>query len=190
MQYETEYGSLIRGVRKERKATRSGSLFLSFAGGMQTFSNAVEAAIQPTPEIVHGEALALERHDASWRVRVGADWPRRLRRARMSAYASGHILRNIAPELANELPQFRIHRRSWLTLNLRAPNSPTLSTASDSLRRNQSGARSRQSPRSIQNFLPASASGLAALRAFIVGREDKSCYAPGRETPRISYGRI
>ena len=104
VQYESEYGSLIRGVRKERKAAPSGSLFLSFAGGMQTFSDALRAAIQPAPEIVRGEAVTLDRHDDSWRVRVGANW---LAADRVvlacPAFASGHILDSIAPELGNEL---------------------------------------------------------------------------------------
>lgn len=105
VKYEAEYGSLIRGVRKERKAAaQGGSLFLSFAGGMQTLTDSIERAIEPAFNMVRGEARGIERTNGSWRLRVDGDWlegddvvlacP---------AFASACIMASTAPGLAEEL---------------------------------------------------------------------------------------
>lgn len=71
--YEETYGSLIRGVREEkRQASSTGSLFLSFQGGMQTLTDAVARAIEGKVRIVHGHARRVERlNRGNWRVSTG-----------------------------------------------------------------------------------------------------------------------
>lgn len=71
--YEQKYGSLIRGVREERRQTSgSGPLFLSFQGGMQTLIDEVARSLDGRVRIVRGEARQVERQSSGgWRVTVG-----------------------------------------------------------------------------------------------------------------------
>ena len=74
MGYERQYGSLVKGVRQElREQPKGGSLFLSFRDGMQTLTDALAAAIAGTVDIVQGEATAVARNGDGWRVRVGGE---------------------------------------------------------------------------------------------------------------------
>lgn len=71
--YEERYGSLIRGVREERRqAGAAGPLFLSFQGGMQTLVDSVARALEGRVRIVHGHARGVERQsNGNWRVYTG-----------------------------------------------------------------------------------------------------------------------
>ncbi|HEX4809473.1 MAG TPA: protoporphyrinogen oxidase [Bryobacteraceae bacterium] len=173
VKYEAEYGSLIRGVRGERKtAAQGGSLFLSFAGGMQTLIDTLERAIEPVPNIVKGEALAIERADGAWRVRVGDDWivaddvvlacP---------AFASARILANAAPALADQLSAIPYSSAIAVMLLFdRAQLEHTLDgfgfLTPPSERRTIAAATyiNTKFPSRIRT-------GLVALRAFLVGRQ-------------------
>jgi oxygen-dependent protoporphyrinogen oxidase len=172
VQYEVEYGSLICGVRKERKATGPGSLFLSFAGGMQTLPDALQSAIQPAPEVVHGEVSTLERDGDSWRVRVGADW---ITAGHVvlacPAYASGRVVSGIAPELGTELSSIPYSSAILVTLlfNRSELNHPLdgfgfLTPPSE--------RKTLAAATFINTKFPLRvASGFGALRGFLVGPE-------------------
>jgi protoporphyrinogen/coproporphyrinogen III oxidase len=73
VEYERKYGSLIRGVRRERaKAVQhKGSLFLSFRGGMQTLVDALVRAINGRVEIKQAEVQAVEKTATGWNVCAG-----------------------------------------------------------------------------------------------------------------------
>jgi oxygen-dependent protoporphyrinogen oxidase len=73
MGYERKYGSLVKGVRQELRDQPQGSLFLSFRDGMQTLTDALASAMAGRVSIVQGEATAVERNDDGWRVRVGGE---------------------------------------------------------------------------------------------------------------------
>jgi oxygen-dependent protoporphyrinogen oxidase len=74
LEYEETQGSLIRAVRRDRQQTaRKGSLFLSFAGGMQTLIDAVGSHISPTTRIVYGEVSSVRRKGNKWQVHVGPE---------------------------------------------------------------------------------------------------------------------
>jgi protoporphyrinogen/coproporphyrinogen III oxidase len=104
VQYEREYGSLIRGVRRERKRQPSGSLFLSFRGGMQTIVDALTKSIDGWAEIVTGDATRLEREAGGWRIHIkdGSLLAGDVVLA-CPAYTSSSLLNGAAPELASEL---------------------------------------------------------------------------------------
>ncbi|MBV9085668.1 MAG: protoporphyrinogen oxidase [Acidobacteriaceae bacterium] len=69
--YEERYGSLIRGVRKEREKTaKTNSLFLSFRHGMQTLIDALTREIADGTELVNAEVMSVEKMPAGWQVRT------------------------------------------------------------------------------------------------------------------------
>lgn len=71
MQYEREYGSLIQGLQGSQKKHREGSLFLSFAGGMQTLTDALSEAIQPSTDVRFDTAHRVTREASGWNVDLG-----------------------------------------------------------------------------------------------------------------------
>jgi oxygen-dependent protoporphyrinogen oxidase len=107
--YEQKFGSLVRGVRQElheksRAATSSGPLFLSLRDGMQTLTDALANAIAESTNVVHAEAVQVEKSGLSWRVKAGDAWfeAGRLILA-CPAHAAGKLLQNAAAPLASEL---------------------------------------------------------------------------------------
>jgi oxygen-dependent protoporphyrinogen oxidase len=74
VRFEREYGSLIRGLRKERSQTaRPQSVFLSFRAGMQALTDSIAHASAGSMHVVHGEATRVERAGTKWLVKVGGD---------------------------------------------------------------------------------------------------------------------
>ena len=103
--YEREYGSLIRGVRRESaKVGRASSLFLSFRRGMQQMPEALQNAIGPFTRVLHAEVESIERLADGWRVRAAGEWleARELVLA-CPAHVSARLLQQAAPELASKL---------------------------------------------------------------------------------------
>ena len=71
VEYEQKYGSLIRGVRRERRhKPQDGSLFRSFRDGMQTLTD----ALARNATVYHAEAERIERQGNRWRVYCGQEW--------------------------------------------------------------------------------------------------------------------
>ncbi len=67
--YEREYGSLIEGVRQERRTrSQTGSLFQSFRGGMQSLTDSLAEAIAGAASVLHLNAAKVERTATGWRV--------------------------------------------------------------------------------------------------------------------------
>jgi oxygen-dependent protoporphyrinogen oxidase len=108
--YERQYGSIVRGVRHERRdGPKSPSLFLSFRNGMQTLTDALASAIQPFCQVMHSEATLIERTGEQ---RTGKQW-RVLTDGQCldadelilacPAHAAALLLRHVLPDLAVEL---------------------------------------------------------------------------------------
>ena len=70
IEYERQYGSLIQGVVASRKTAREGSLFQSFAGGMQTLTDALTAAIWDHTEVHYTAAQRVIRAPRGWQVEL------------------------------------------------------------------------------------------------------------------------
>lgn len=98
--YERDYGSLIRGVRRERgTGSQNSSLFLSFRAGMQTLTDSL------TPEnAIHEEVLSIEPAWDGWRVLtpIGQLEATHVVLA-VPAHAAARLLTKHAPDLSSEL---------------------------------------------------------------------------------------
>jgi protoporphyrinogen/coproporphyrinogen III oxidase len=107
LDYERRYGSLVRGVRQERKKQQhSGSLFLSFRSGMQALTDGLARAAGPAMKVVRGEATHVKRQSAKWNVCIGGEW----RQAEhlvvaLPAHRAAGIFEADRPGLAGELAE-------------------------------------------------------------------------------------
>jgi oxygen-dependent protoporphyrinogen oxidase len=103
--YERKYGSLIRGVRQERRqsAAPTGSLFLSLRDGMQSLTDALAAAA-PLARVLYTTATKVERCPDGWRLWTEAN---SLVSSKLvlagPAYMGAELLTDAAPSLAGEL---------------------------------------------------------------------------------------
>lgn len=187
VQYEAEYGSLIRGARRERKASSSSSMFQSFAGGMQTLSDALQDAIRPNAEVVRGEALSIEREDSSWRVRVGGDWiSARDVVLACPAYVSGSIVGTVAPELGREVSSIPYSSAILLTLIFQRAELNHLVSGFGFLTP-PSERKTLAAATYIHTKFPSRVGeGLAALRGFVVGNQAETLMnAPDSDLLRL-----
>ncbi len=102
--FEQRYGSLIRGVRRERHSQSRASLFLSFAEGMQMLTDSLGKAITSSTKVSYTRALGVEKRATGWRV-LTADG--HLDAAHLvlacPAHAAAEILQSFAQPLASEL---------------------------------------------------------------------------------------
>jgi oxygen-dependent protoporphyrinogen oxidase len=75
LSYERKFGSLIRGVRSERKPSShtAKSLFLSFRGGMRTLVQALSRELDHWVRIISSEATGLSRQHDTWTVNTGGE---------------------------------------------------------------------------------------------------------------------
>jgi oxygen-dependent protoporphyrinogen oxidase len=72
--YERQFGSLIRGVREEKKkAKASKSLFLSFRGGMSTLVDSLSHEFRHAVRILRAEATDITRESGAWKIRTGSE---------------------------------------------------------------------------------------------------------------------
>jgi oxygen-dependent protoporphyrinogen oxidase len=122
MDYERVYGSLIRGVRRERTQARpSGSLFLSFRGGMQTVTDALAAEISKTVSIVHATVSSVEQTATGWRINcAGRELEATDVVLALQANAAAEITGGAAPNLAYELRQIPYSSAILVTLVYRS----------------------------------------------------------------------
>lgn len=105
--YERAYGSLIRGLRHEHSQKSPGkSVFLSFAGGMQTLTDSLATASAGSMDVVRGEAAQVERSGPKWLVKVGDDWTRTDQVVlACPAHVCSHLLESAELALASKLAE-------------------------------------------------------------------------------------
>lgn len=104
--YEENYGSLIRAVRRERRnARQTGSLFLSFRDGMQSFTDAIAQAVVGHTNVIHAEAARVERTAGGWRVFSQSNCLAEARSVILAcpAHRAAALVASEAPLLAQEL---------------------------------------------------------------------------------------
>ncbi|HEX7359917.1 MAG TPA: protoporphyrinogen oxidase [Bryobacteraceae bacterium] len=180
--YEREYGSLIRGVRRERRAREPGSLFLTFRHGMQQFSSALADAVAPFSHTVHAEAQTVEKRENSWRVQTpDASFEAAELILACPAHVSARLLRTAAPELARELAAIPYSSAILVTVvypdtGIRHPLQGFGFLVPRAERKTIAAA--TWIHRKFPFRVPA---GLAALRAFIVDPEAGRLAANSRE---------
>lgn len=103
--YEREYGSLIRGVRRERRNRHlDGSMFLSFRNGMQQLPDALAHAIGPFTRTVFAKAEKVERTQNGWHIFTPEEsFETQELVLACPAHASAELLQPVAATLAGEL---------------------------------------------------------------------------------------
>jgi len=78
VELESKYGSLTKGVLHERrKAARQSKgmpLFQTLKGGLGQLVDALTAQTRPAPEVLRGEAQAVERNGTGYRIRLNDEW--------------------------------------------------------------------------------------------------------------------
>ena len=131
--YERVYGSLIRGLRHDRgHKTSRHSAFLSFAGGMQTLTDSLVAANAGCMDVVHGEAVRVERSGTEWLVRVGNDSIRTDQVVlACPAHACSRLLEDAEPSLASKLAEIPYSSAILVTLAYERSNWGIRSMALD-----------------------------------------------------------
>jgi oxygen-dependent protoporphyrinogen oxidase len=171
--FEEQYGSLIKGVRRSASQTQqTGSLFQSFQGGMQTLVDALSKAIQPHTSVLYGEVTKVEKQESGWRVRLGSESissPQVV--LACPAWAAAKLLEQTAPPVATELGEIPY---SSAVLAMLVFDEEALNHSLNGF--------GFLVPRKEQKLMAAAtwvntkfpsrmASGLAGLRAFIVGEK-------------------
>jgi oxygen-dependent protoporphyrinogen oxidase len=125
VELERKYGSLSRGILKERSlaarephpAGPPGTLFRTLKNGLGELVDELSRRIAPATNTIHGNAEALEHAGPLYRVRVNGEW---LESGHIvlacPAYESAALLRPAESELARLLDQ--VEYSSSLTLSL------------------------------------------------------------------------
>jgi oxygen-dependent protoporphyrinogen oxidase len=171
--YERAYGSLIRGLRRDRSQKSPGhSAFLSFAAGMQTLTDSLAAASAGSMDVVHEEATRVERSGPRWLVKVGNDWTRTDQVVlACPAHVCSLLLENAEPALASKLAEIPYSSAILITL---AYERSKLRHALDGfgflvprIERRSVAAATWVSTKFPSRVPPET----AALRAFIVGKD-------------------
>jgi oxygen-dependent protoporphyrinogen oxidase len=121
LNYEERYGSLMRAVRRERRAEPDrGSMFLSFRGGMQALTDALVKASGETLTVHHVEALSVRRGVGRWTVETsGGQFDSPSLVIALPAHRATTIISQGLPELADRLAS--IPHSSAITVTLVYP---------------------------------------------------------------------
>jgi oxygen-dependent protoporphyrinogen oxidase len=103
IELESRYGSLTKGILAERRraAAQSPPLFRTLKRGLGHLVEALQAATNPAPEVVHGAAEVVERRGDGYGVRISGEW---LEAADVvlacPAYQAGALVGGLDPDLA------------------------------------------------------------------------------------------
>jgi protoporphyrinogen/coproporphyrinogen III oxidase len=105
LEYESKFGSLIRGVRQERAAPRQhGSLFVSFRGGMQSLTDTLQRSVLCGTEMRHAEVHKVEKTAHGWFLHLDGEHIQSENLVlACPAHVSARLLRNACPQLAAQL---------------------------------------------------------------------------------------
>jgi oxygen-dependent protoporphyrinogen oxidase len=117
--YEEEYGSLIRGVRKEQRKGRSGgSLFLSFREGMQSLTDALGDVASEYTRVLHTEVTRVERSGGGWRIHGDRQVLAEATDVVLAcpAHVGASLLETATPRLAGELARIPYSSAILVTL--------------------------------------------------------------------------
>ncbi len=117
-EYEREYGSLIRGVRRERsRRTPGSSVFLSFRKGMQTLTDFLATASADWMDVVHSEVTQIRRGGNGWIVKTANEETRTDQLVlACPAHVSSQLLEVAEPDLARKLAEIPYSSAILVTL--------------------------------------------------------------------------
>lgn len=119
LEYERKTGSLIRGVQQERASRKeaTGSLFLSFRGGMQTLTDALERAVVGRARTMQAEVNSLEKSGVGWRLQT-AETQIECQNVVLAcpAHFNADLLRESCPVLSDQLASIPYSSALLITL--------------------------------------------------------------------------
>jgi len=108
LEYERNYGSLIRGVRRNYRESSHKSLFLSFRGGMQSLITALARAASNHMQVIHAKVTRIEKSADAWRVHSGnGEIEAKSLILACPAYVCADLMGQAAPSLASDLAAIR-----------------------------------------------------------------------------------
>lgn len=104
VEYERQYGSLLRGVWKNRKRHREAALFLTLREGMGSLTDALQRHLPGTCEVIADEVRVVEPSAAGWRVRAErGEWDASSVIVATPAPEAGRLLTGVDGALAERL---------------------------------------------------------------------------------------
>jgi len=182
--YEEKYGSLIRGVRRERAQRKdSEPLFLSFENGMQTLVDAVAGEFGSGVRIVHGLAeRAAPAPGRGWKVIAGGQSEEAAHLVlACPAFRAAEVLEGADPGLSEELASIPYSSAITVMMGFEGAqlNHPLDGFGFLVPRRERKVIAACTWVNT--KFPSRVAAGWAVLRAFIVGREADDLMAAGDE---------
>ena len=171
LEYERQYGSLIRAVAHEQRSRQGGSLFLSFRNGMQALPDAIEQQLRGWCTVLHEEAQCVERMaGGKWRVNVrgGSLTAERIVIA-LPAHRAARVLEQAAPGVSADLSAIPYSSAITVTVGFQRDRFPHpldgFGFLVPRVERRQVAACTWVNTK----FPERVARGYAVLRAFIVG---------------------
>ena len=173
LDYEKTLGSVIRGVQGERRTRKEGgSLFLSFAGGMQTLIDALSAAL-PSGAVQNGVSIeSVGRADGAWLAMSGSlQYQAEHLVLALPAYETARLLKDIAPGAAFELQAIPYSSAILATMLFKSDGFPHPLDAFGFLIPAQERKTIAAATWINSKFPSRVAPGTVAIRCFIVGRQ-------------------
>lgn len=104
VEYEREYGSLLRGVWKNRERHREGTLFLTLRNGMGSLTEALRQHLPEACEVIQDDVREVQPSAAGWRVRADrGEWAASSVIVATPAAEAGRLLAGVDGALAEGL---------------------------------------------------------------------------------------
>lgn len=105
VEQQENHGSLIRALRSDAPRTaHNGSLFRSFAGGMQTLTDALASRLEQHVTVVAGEVTAVQSHGNAWQIGFNGEFLKAKHVVfACPAHTTASLIENAAPALSTEL---------------------------------------------------------------------------------------
>ena len=104
VEYERRYGSILRGVYRNRNRSSRRPLFLSLHAGMGSLVETLEQRVSGTCEVVRGRARELRRISDGWRIHLeGGSAASRHVILATPAHEAGRLVAGTAPRLSRLL---------------------------------------------------------------------------------------
>lgn len=176
VEQQEKQGSLIRAVRNNApQTTHNGSLFRSFANGMQTLTDALANSLEPQTAVIAGEVTSVQHCGSAWRIEFNGEV---LEAEHLVCACPAHsiakLVENVTPELGSELSAIPYSSAILVTL-VYDRHSLQHSLEGFGFLIPRLERRSIAAATWVSTKFPSrTPSHLAAIRAFIVGDEAMS----------------
>jgi oxygen-dependent protoporphyrinogen oxidase len=190
VEMEARYGSLTRALlalRKGKPSEQNGraappALFTSLRGGMQQMVDRLTAQLDPKALKLQSQVRSLERRDGAWTLHSEVVGSERMERfdgvvLTVPAYIAGSLLRDVHPDLANELANIAYSSSIIVCLAYDLPSIGSVEMDGFGFLVPQSEGKHMLACTFVHRKFPHRApSGRALLRCFIGGTNAESVF--------------